>query len=208
MVEVVFWVWIIFVGCTVVVVGIGIAFVGWIVVWIVAVGRLWPVVVVALGIAIAVVVVLMNSPTSLHGADTPRAILVAYIAAHPGLTKLQLADGLHWELAKIRETLRHACEHGQVHQKRAFKPSDDTYTIGAVKARQFKHIFCPRCAASDIRQRRDDWVCNRCGSDFKAPRKETPDPPGNGSGQIAGPTWRHQIARDILPSNERVKRTK
>ena len=40
---------------------------------------------------------------------------------------------------------------------------------------------------------------------YYAKRQLLPRPKAAGSGQIAGPTYRHQIARDILAANEEAR---
>lgn len=62
-----------------------------------------------------------------------------------------------------------------------------------------ERLCCPGCWSINItlRRRTGDYWCDRCSNLFKTPlgiREKT----GSGSGQIAGRTYRQQLARDAL----------
>lgn len=67
-----------------------------------------------------------------------------------------------------------------------------------------KSNACPYCRSTSIRERRNtgDWRCERCGHIFRDPSSKRQFS-RNGSGVIAGPTYGHQLAREILAEHER-----
>ncbi len=69
-----------------------------------------------------------------------------------------------------------------------------------------KSTSCPFCHSPNIRQRHrtHDWRCERCGELF--PRPHSDKKPHSGSGQFAGLSYRHQLARDILNEHERSRK--
>ena len=69
-----------------------------------------------------------------------------------------------------------------------------------------KATSCPYCRSPNIRVRHNthDWRCERCGNIFAQPFS-TSRRHREGSGVIAGPTYGHQLAREILAQHEREK---
>ncbi len=118
-----------------------------------------------------------------------RAALYQFLAAHPPADLTQISDALGWGRMTTRRAIQHALEVDVVAVHSTKARGHRYYTIGSVKPR-----FQP-AAPAPARRRTSPFHIAPQQTRFKR----------EGSGQMAGLTWRAQLCRQALAELERGK---